>query len=263
MKSFSRYANTQTGIVVVWGRFNPPTIGHESMFNEAARVANSREYPLRIHATHSAGDEKNPLLYEKKISYMKTLFPRYREYIREDATNNIAELIRELSESYSNVIMVCGEDRREAYENLVERMELSNVEIYCTGKRDPDGDLVESMSATFMRECVKSGDFTNFRSGLPSNTSVELARSLFEDVRKGMGLKEKHLPVALKRTEEREKFFSGELVSVGDDVTILKTGEQGKVSVVGANYVIVESNGNKQRLWAKDIKRTNENARTT
>lgn len=255
MKTFSRYTRNDTsGVVVTWGRFNPPTVGHEAMFNEAARVANSRGYVLRIHATRSSDSEGNPLLYEKKIAHMRDLFPRYRDYIREDNSNNIVELLTQLSKSFSNVVIMCGEDRVDDYNTLVERLNIK-IEVVSAGRRDPDAEGVEGMSSSYMRRCVKEGDFTNFMTGLPSNTDHDKGRTLFEDVRRGMGIRERYVPVALERSEEREKFYSGELVNENDLVEIVKTGEQGRVRVIGANYVIIESNGAQQRHWAKDIKR--------
>lgn len=223
------------------------------MFNEAARVANSRGYVLRIHATRTTDSDKNPLLYEKKVNYMREIFPRYKDYIKEDNSNSIAELLSFLSKDYANVVIVCGEDRVEDYNKLAERLNI-DIEVVSAGRRDPDSDGVEGMSASFMRACVKEGDFTSFRTGLPSSVEVSKARTLFEDIRRGMGIKDKYVPVALDRSPEREKFYSGELVKEGDTV-VTKSGQRGKVSVVGANYVIVESDGKKSRHWAKDIKR--------
>ena len=80
------------------------------------------------------------------------------------------------------------------------------------------------------------------------------ARKLFNDVRKGMGLKEEtsfkrhiELPVV---SETREQFIKGELFELGDSVVIKESEEIGIVSVLGANYVIVEmSDGKKMRKW--------------
>lgn len=269
MKSFSRYEKshpqTYRGVVLTWGRFNPPTVGHEAMFNEAARVANEQGFVLRIVPTHSHDNEKNPLLYEKKVEYLRTLFPRYASYVMETQSRTIMDVMTELREEFTEVIMVVGDDRVEAFSQFMkqtaEELNFSFWKIQSAGRRDPDADGIEGMSASLMREYVTKGDFTQFKSGLPSSTDTDVARSLFEDVRRGLGIREKYVPVALERTPEREAFYAGQAVSKGDTVIIEKTGTEGTVCFIGANYVMVESEGKKTRHWSKDIKRVNHEKR--
>jgi FAD synthase len=270
MKSFSRYEKshpqTYRGVVLTWGRFNPPTVGHEAMFNEAARVANELGFVLRIVPTHSHDNEKNPLLYEKKVEYLRTLFPRYASYVMETQSRTIMDVMSELREEFTELVMVVGDDRVEAFSQFMkqtaEELNFSFWKIQSAGRRDPDADGVEGMSASLMREYVTKGDFTQFKSGLPSSTDTDVARSLFEDVRRGLGIREKYVPVALERTPEREAFYAGQTVSKGDTVIIEKTGAEGTVCFIGANYVMVESEGKKTRHWSKDIKRVNHEERT-
>lgn len=269
MKSFSRYEKshpqTYRGVVLTWGIFNPPTVGHEAMFNEAARVANEQGFVLRIVPTHSHDNEKNPLLYEKKVEYLRTLFPRYASYVMETQSRTIMDVMTELREEFTEVIMVVGDDRVEAFSQFMkqtaEELNFSFWKIQSAGRRDPDADGIEGMSASLMREYVTKGDFTQFKSGLPSSTDTDVARSLFEDVRRGLGIREKYVPVALERTPEREAFYAGQAVSKGDTVIIEKTGAEGTVCFIGANYVMVESEGKKTRHWSKDIKRVNHEKR--
>lgn len=270
MKSFSRYEKshpqTYRGVVLTWGRFNPPTVGHEAMFNEAARVANQHGFVLRIIPTHSQDNEKNPLLYEKKVEYLRTLFPRYASYVAETESITIMDVMKELRSEFTELVMVVGDDRVEPFTQFMkktaEELDFSFWKIQSAGRRDPDADGIEGMSASLMREYVTKGDFTQFKTGLPSSTDSEVARSLFEDVRRGLGIREKYVPVALERTPEREAFYAGQTVSEGDAVVIEKTGEKGTVCFIGANYVMVESMGKKTRHWSKDIKRVNNEERT-
>ena len=80
------------------------------------------------------------------------------------------------------------------------------------------------------------------------------ARKLFNDVRKGMGLSEEKsfkrhielMPVSVTR----EEYVKGNLYELGDTVVVKESEEIGIVSVLGANYVIVEcSDGRKLRKW--------------
>jgi len=275
MRSFRRFVKDRPitpdrGVVLTWGRYNPPTIGHETVFNEAARTANDNGYSLRIMATHSHDAKKNPLVYEDKIEYIKSLFPRYRDYVHESAHNDLIKVVEELNSSYQNIILIAGADRLAEYTTLLNKYNgtlytYDTISVISSGDRDPESDGVSGVSASGMRQHCAEGNFQKFTTGLPRSTAPDLARSLFESVRSGMGVKGK-LSIDLDRTDAREKFYSGELVSEGDIVR--KLGESSTLGVimsVGPNYVIVESHGTRSRHWAKDIERidaSHEHGRT-
>jgi len=58
-------------ITFTFGRFNPPTSGHEKLI-DATKSAATKEY--RVYASKSQDPKKNPLDYEKKVKWMKKCF---------------------------------------------------------------------------------------------------------------------------------------------------------------------------------------------
>ena len=58
------------------------------------------------------------------------------------------------------------------------------------GERDPDAEGVAGMSASKQRANAQENDYTAFSQGVPKNMNDKDTRKLFNDVRKGMGLKE-------------------------------------------------------------------------
>ena len=64
-------------VAFTFGRFNPPTTGHEKLC-DAVRKANPSDY--KIYASQSQNPKKDPLQYAKKIAYMKLSFPRHGYY---------------------------------------------------------------------------------------------------------------------------------------------------------------------------------------
>ena len=52
----SKEKSESNGVVIVFGRFNPPTIGHEKLLNKAAQEAEKNGYELRIY--HSRSQDK-------------------------------------------------------------------------------------------------------------------------------------------------------------------------------------------------------------
>lgn len=54
------------------------------------------------------------------------------------------------------------------------------------GARNPDGEGVEAISGTRIREYAAANYFTAFFEDLPTTATLELAHRLFADVRKGL-----------------------------------------------------------------------------
>jgi hypothetical protein len=113
------------------------------------------------------------------------------------------------------------------------------------------------MSASKQRANAKDNDYQAFTQGVPKNMSDKDTRKLFNDVRKGLGLKEEfsfknHVELP-QVSETREQFVKGELFALGDTVVIKESEEVGIVSVLGANYVIVECGEKRLRKWLDSV----------
>ena len=70
-------------LTIVFGRFNPPTIGHEKLLQAAEKAAVGGE--LKIYPSRTSDPKKNPIDPDMKISYMKKMFPDYEEQIINDS----------------------------------------------------------------------------------------------------------------------------------------------------------------------------------
>ena len=240
---------------MAWGRFNPPTIGHETVFNEAARLSNIRDFDFRIIPTHTHDSTKNPLILEKKVRHLRNIFPRYKSYVIESGPRTIPDMIESLQLEYDNLVLIAGEDRVDEYHGVLNRVNntFESVEIWSSGERDPDSSGVVGMSASAMREAASRGDIATFRSGLPRNTSRKLSADLFRDVREGLGLPGP-APVVLQREFSREAFYSAEFIP-GDTVLVNEDHEIIECSIisVGTNYLEVESDGKTKKVWPHQV----------
>jgi len=76
VKSFIQYnEDKKKEVVFTFGRFNPPTTGHEKLMNKLASVAIGSNY--RVYASHSQDAKKNPLQYDEKVKIMRKMFPKH------------------------------------------------------------------------------------------------------------------------------------------------------------------------------------------
>ena len=108
-------------ITLVFGRFNPPTIGHEKLLDGAAQVAGGDE--MRIYPSRSVDPKKNPLDTDQKTELMKKMFPDHSDSIINDQSiKTIFDALKVAnSDGFSNVKIVVGSDRVSEFDNLAQK----------------------------------------------------------------------------------------------------------------------------------------------
>lgn len=253
------------GVVVVFGRFNPPTIGHEKLLKRAAKEAEKRGYELRIYPSRSQDAKKNPLTPQMKISYMRQMFPDYADYIIDDkGSKTIFNVLTGANEEgHTNMVIMVGQDRLGEFQGLGHKYngELYNydqLEVVSAGDRDPDSDDVTGMSASKLRLAAAEGDFVKFAKGIPDTLGKMQKKELFNVLRRSMGVTEETevWEVAPKLDEEglRDAYLVDHIYEVGSLVENMNTGLTGEVIRRGTNYVIcVTEDGVMFKSWLKDL----------
>lgn len=265
IKNFSQYLiESEREVYFTFGRMNPPTIGHGKVFDTLSKKSGQADY--KIYVSQSQNPKKDPLSYSEKVKHLRKMFPKHARSIMMDTdVRNVFDVAVKLyDQGYRKINMVVGEDRIREFETLLGKYNgtkarhgfynFESINIVSAGRRDPDAEGVEGMSASKQRANAQNNDFVAFSQGVPSTMSDRDARKLFNDVRKGMGLKEQtsfrnHIELA-PVSETREAYVHGELFDVGDLVAVKESEEVGIVSHLGANYVIVEMTGDRRvRKW--------------
>ena len=273
MKSFSQYiTEANKEVVFAFGRFNPPTIGHEKLIDKVASVARGNNY--RIYPSHSSDGSKNPLEFTQKVKFMRKMFSKHGRNIMADQgiRNAFDALIKLYDQGFNKVTLVAGSDRVTEFQTALNKYNgkkarhgfynfEGGINVVSAGERDPDAEGATGMSASKMRAAAGKGDFDAFARGLPP--SYKEGQALFNAVRKGMGLKEetdirRHVEFA-PVSEQREAYVQGELFGVGDVVVIKESEEVGQVVLLGSNYVLVEmADGKKVRKWLDAVEKLDE-----
>jgi hypothetical protein len=253
------------GVVVVFGRFNPPTIGHEKLLKRAAKEAEKRGFELRIYPSRSQDAKKNPLTPQMKISYMRQMFPDYADSIVDDkgAKTIFNVLTGANEEGHTNMIIMVGADRLGEFQGLSHKYngELYNydqLEVVSAGDRDPDSDDVTGMSASKLRLAAAEGDFVKFAKGVPDTLGKMQKKELFNVLRRSMNIEEgtEVWEIAPKLDEEgmRDAYLVDHIYEVGNLVENMNTGLRGEVIRRGTNYVIcVTEDGVMFKSWLKDL----------
>jgi hypothetical protein len=159
-------------LTVVFGRFNPPTIGHEKLLKSAKRISAGGD--IKIYPSRTQDPKKNPLDPSAKVKYMKMMFPEFEENIINDPEMKsiFNVLITANEDGYSSVNIVVGSDRQAEFENLAQKYNgdlynFDQIRVVSAGVRDADAEGVSGMSASKMRKAVMDNDFASFRRGTP------------------------------------------------------------------------------------------------
>ena len=256
-------------LVVVFGRFNPPTVGHQKLLKAAASEARKQSADLKIYPSRTQDPKKNPLDPGVKIHFMKKMFPDYEENIinDSDAKTIFDALTAAYGDQYSNVTIVVGQDRLSELQGLAQKYNGSelyafdNIVVISGGARDPDADDVTGMSASKLRSFASGDDFESFAKGLPETLKNMEKREIYNTVRSAMGVKEKkkvselwQIAPKLDQDTLRESYLSGEIFNLGDIVENLNTGLVGKIIRRGTSYLIcVTENNIMFKSWLKDL----------
>ena len=224
MKTYKSFMTEEKGdtAIFTFGRFNPPTLGHEKLVTAVANVARREGGEYFVYPSHSQDPKKNPLDQTTKVRYMKKMFSKHKENIITSTAKNALEVASELhDEGYTNLVMVVGSDRVKDFQTLLDRYngdenkahgfyDFDTIKVVSAGERDPDAEGVSGMSASKMRQSAVEGDFKTFRSGIPSSLNDKDTKKMFNDIRKGMrlsvvkeGSKWKNIDFTYELPEER------------------------------------------------------------
>ena len=268
----------QGTISITFGRFNPPTVGHEKLLAKVAQEAKSSGGEYRIYPSRSQDPKKNPLDPGSKIKYMRLAYPDHANAIIDsDDMRTIFDVLQALDhDGYSDVRIVVGGDRVSEFNSLATKYNgdlytFEEIKVVSAGGRDPDAEGVEGMSASKMRKAAVEGDFDTFDEGIPEGLSKKDRETLYLLLRQAMQVEESYddfaeasyslYEVAPKLDPQglREAYFDGGLFEVGTFVENVNTGIISKVVSRGSNYVIsIDESDNIFRTWLKDLVERND-----
>jgi len=264
---------TKGTLTVAFGRFNPPTTGHEKLLNQVAKSSDEDDYI--IVPSRSQDAKKNPLDPDSKVSVMRQMFPKHSEKIVNDPANRtIFDVLKKAhNDGYAGVRVVGGADRQKEFDKLVNTYngklyQFDKVEVVSAGDRDPDADDVSGMSASKQRKAAAEGDLKSFMKGIPSSMEKKAAEELYNSIRKAMNIKEgwNLWEIAPKFDWEglRENYIGDRIYQIGQLVENLNTGVIGRIIRRGANHLIcVTENNFMFKSWIKDVSETRKESYDT
>ena len=258
---------TKGTLTLAFGRFNPPTVGHQKLMDKVASSSDDGDY--MIIPSRSEDKKKNPLGVDRKAALMRQLYPDHAERIVNDTGNRtIFDVMRKAhNDGYANVRVVGGGDRVKEYEKLINKYngstyQFDNIEVVNAGDRDADSDDTDGMSASKMRKAAKDNDFRGFKKGMPKGMDPDVLMGIFTELQDAMGVKPKEAAVAenwevaprLYLRELREEYINNNIFNIDDIVIHDITGMSGRIVRKGTNHLICVTEDNKMfKTWSQDV----------
>ena len=259
---------TKKVLTVVFGRFNPPTIGHEKLIKKASEVANRGDF--KIYPSRMYGDPLNPLDPPTKIYYMRKAFPKFADnIINDDDMKSIFDvLISAHEDGYDSVNLVTGSKRKAEFDRLAsqyngELYDFAEINVVPFPGEDPDlENSPNPTSSSKLRKAAAEDNFFDFQKGLPKKLDQEKQRDLFFATQRALEgeveVQNESWKIAPKLyyQELKENYYSGNIFNPGDIVENLNTGLDGKIIRRGPNYVICvnEKYNIMFKSWIEDIR---------
>ena len=264
-------------LVLAFGRFNPPTIGHEKLLRKVSQTPGDFKH---VYLSKSNDPKKNPLTPTQKIKYMRSMFPQHRTMFRIPKSNMILDIATEIyNDGYTNINFVAGSDRVQEFKTILNKYNnvksrhgfynFKNIKVTSAGERDPDAEGATGMSASKMRQAVAQGDIKSFEKGLPRG--FRDVKGLFRDVAVGMRVDFKQAlaantnnhfgysfkPVAslegFEKKQLRDLYIREVIFNINDKVHYVKEDIHGKIVRRSTNYIVLEdSEENLHKAWIYD-----------
>ena len=254
---------TKGTLTIAFGRFNPPTTGHEKLLDTVASSSDDNDY--MIVPSRSQDKKKNPLDPDTKVAVMQKMFPKHKDKIVNDKNNRtIFDVLKKAhTDGYANVRILGGADRVKEFEKLTgsyngKLYQFDKLEIKSAGDRDPDSDDVTGMSASKQRKAAAEGDIKTFMKGVPKSLSQKDAEELFKKIRTAMNVKEgfNMWEIAPKFDWKglRDNYVQEKIYRVGQMVENMNNGLVGRIIRRGANHLICVTEEKLMfKSWIKDV----------
>jgi hypothetical protein len=159
--------------VFAFGRFNPPTIGHQKLIDTVITTAERANGKPYLFLSHKQNNRTDPLTFAEKQAYIQQYYPKLQ--VGDSNSNTIIKALQKIqSEGRTRIIMIAGSDRVQEFEKLLNQYngkpdkqgnllyQFDDIQVINAGQRDPDAEGITGASASKARELAAKGQEHEF-----------------------------------------------------------------------------------------------------
>ncbi|OUV98908.1 MAG: hypothetical protein CBD02_00300 [Candidatus Pelagibacter sp. TMED142] len=159
--------------VFAFGRFNPPTIGHQKLLQKVIAMTKQVNGKGYIFLSQKQNNKTDPLNFKEKQDYLKMFYPQLA--IGDAGVKTIIQALQKIqAEGRTRIVMVAGSDRVEEFAKLLNQYngkpdkagndlyKFDSIDVVSAGERDPDQEGASGASASKARELAAKGQEHEF-----------------------------------------------------------------------------------------------------
>lgn len=242
-KEFLKEQDLKEHVVFSFGRFQPPTIGHQLLVQKVISETKRKSADGVIFLSSTTDNKNNPLSPERKLFWFKKIFKQNFVDVRLGKT--FLECMKEFDGHYKKVTMVCGSDRIDEFKKILNKYNkdlysFQTIDVVSCGVRDGDTDVSNS-SGTLVRNAAKNGDVSVVRDNIPNLTDDDIKNLIGELVN--------------NKDTKRESYISGNYLTINEVVSV--DGDSHKIVKMGTNYLtLVNESSEIVVKWVNEVKKS-------
>jgi len=159
--------------VFAFGRFNPPTIGHQKLLDKVISMAKQVNGKGYVFLSQKQNNRTDPLTFREKQDYLKMFYPQLA--IGDAGVKTIIQALQKIqAEGRTRIVMIAGSDRVMEFQKLLNQYngkpdkagndlyKFDSIDVVSAGERDPDQEGASGASASKARELANKGQEHEF-----------------------------------------------------------------------------------------------------
>ncbi len=159
--------------VFAFGRFNPPTIGHQKLLDKVISMAKQVNGKGYVFLSQKQNNKTDPLSFKEKQDYLRMFYPQLA--IGDAGVKTIIQALQKIqAEGRTRIVMIAGSDRVAEFQKLLNQYngkpdkagndlyKFDSIDVVSAGERDPDQEGASGASASKARELANKGQEQEF-----------------------------------------------------------------------------------------------------
>jgi len=178
--------------VFAFGRFNPPTIGHQKLLGKLESVAKQVNGKAYLFLSQKQNNRTDPLTFKEKADYIKMFYPDLA--VGDSTVKTIIQALQKIqAEGRTRIVMVAGSDRVAEFQKLLNQYngkpdkqgndlyKFDFIDVVSAGERDPDQEGASGASASKARELANKGQEHEFSKVIMGGNSGKKLYDIIQD----------------------------------------------------------------------------------
>ena len=179
--------------VFAFGRFNPPTIGHQKLLDKVIAMTKQVNGKGYIFLSQKQNNKTDPLTFKEKQDYLKMFYPGLA--IGDAGVKTIIQALQKIqAEGRTRIVMIAGSDRVAEFQKLLNQYngkpdkqgndlyKFDSIDVVSAGERDPDQEGASGASASKARELANKGQEHEFSKVVMGGDTGKKLYDIIQDI---------------------------------------------------------------------------------